>query len=321
MIHSGSEMLALACALLVTAADSKELKKGEELFSAFKWAEARAALAEARAKAKGLSREQLLRILELSGVAASQQRQVDAAQTAFMELLVLAPEHQLEAEYAPRVMTPFYEAKRLAQEKGALTVAVEPTTAGTRVESLTVRVTNDPLGHTRSVRFHVGGADSVVPLQGGAASVAVGSAEVSWSAELLGDNEAEVYRLEPRVDRPPPPVVAAPPPTPAPAPAITAPPPAAPAKRGGLRAVSYVAFALALAAGGTGGYFGWRSGDAFGRLDRALPDGGGLVTSITERDAYALQADGRSSALIANSLYIGAGVLAVAALVLFLVGG
>ena len=67
-------MVALVCVLVLTAADSKELKKGEELFAAYKWAEARTALAKARAGTKGLSREQLLRILELTGIAAAQRR-------------------------------------------------------------------------------------------------------------------------------------------------------------------------------------------------------------------------------------------------------
>ena len=33
------------------------------------------------------------------------------ARTAFQTLAVLAPEHQLTGDYAPRVVTPFFEAK------------------------------------------------------------------------------------------------------------------------------------------------------------------------------------------------------------------
>jgi len=312
-------MLALACALVLSAAESKDLKRGEELFAAYKWAEARAALTKARASAQGLSRAQLLHLLELTGVAAAQQRQTDAAQTAFTELLVLDPDHKLEADYAPRVMTPFYEAKRLAQEKGPLAVAVEPS-----ADAITVRVTQDPLRHVRSVRFHTGGADKLVPLTAGAASIP--ATEQSWSAELLGENDAEVFVIEPRVDKAQPPVAEAPPPPPPPAPApaaaVTTTDAPAPAKSGGvLRTVSYVVFAAALVAGGTGGYFGWASGDAFGRVSRATQGADGVIISISERDAYALNAQGAQNAPIANSLYIGAGVLAAAALVLFLVGG
>jgi hypothetical protein len=316
-------MLALALAALIQATDaSEDLKHGEELFAAYKWADARRALTRARAQ-KGLTRDQLLRILELSGVAAAQQRQPAAAQAAFTELLTLDPQRKLEADYAPRVMTPFYEARRVVQERGALTVAATAEASTEQIEALTVRVTSDPMKSARAVRFHLGSQSSVVPLSAGSARLQVGGSEVSWSAELLGDNEAELWKLETRLERPPPPVVTAPPPpTPAPEGVSDVPPSLVEQEHStsGARVASYVVLVTAVAAGGVGGFFGWRSGDAFSRLAHLSPDSSGRVVSITERDAYALQGQGTQSALAANSLYIAAGVLALAAVLLFLVG-
>src|SRR4051812_45956218 len=137
------------------AAENAELKKGEELFSQYKYPEARAAMAKARL-VKGLDRASLLRILEVQGISAAQQRQAAPAQSAFKELLYLAPEHQLDAEYAPRVMTPYFEAKRLVTESGgALELRPSPAqTSRDRVETIGVAV-SDPLAMGKSVRFHL----------------------------------------------------------------------------------------------------------------------------------------------------------------------
>ncbi len=106
------------------AAPNADLQRGIDLFEQYKYAEARATLAKARTH-RGLTRAELLKVLELIGVSAAQQRQPDAAEAVFTELLTLDPEHKLENDYAPRVMTPYYEAKRVVGERGVL--EVQPT--------------------------------------------------------------------------------------------------------------------------------------------------------------------------------------------------
>src|SRR4051812_3047044 len=108
----------VSVALALAPSENADFKRGNELFAKYKYTEARAAMAKARA-AKGLDRATLLRILEVEGVSAAQQRKSAPAEAAFRELIVLDPDHVLEAEYAPRVMTPFFEARQATLEAGA----------------------------------------------------------------------------------------------------------------------------------------------------------------------------------------------------------
>ncbi len=319
-------LLSAALVAAVLAAPNADLKKAEEQFAQFKYAEARASLAKARA-AKGLERPTLLRILELQGIAAGQLRQAAQAEAAFRELLVLDPGHKLEQEYAPRVMTPFMEAGGFATEKGALELRAGPAVStADSVESVAVEVAKDPLSMARGVRFHVqgpGGAWRTVDaaLKDGKATLGTRAPEVRWWAELLGDNEAQLALVgseaAPQVDRPPAPVAAALPPPVKPPPVDV---PAVTSRSSPLRPVSFAVLGGALVAGGLGGFFGWRSSDAFGQLNRALSASTGTVTGLTERQAYELNASGKQNATIANALFISAGALAVGGVVLWWLG-
>ena len=307
----------VSVALALAPADNADFKRGNELFAQYKYPEARAAMAKARG-VKGLTRGMLLRILEVQAVAAAQQRQTAAAQAAFRELLVLDPDHTLEAEYAPRVMTPFFEAHQAAQESGALEFKAGPVeTSKDKVETVSVVLARDPLKQARGVRFHLkaGGEEwrtTDVALKDGQAVLVVGAPEVSWWAEALGDNECQLQLVgaeaAPRVERPPPPLVIAPP-------VEVAPPPpqvVAPAPSGApVRAVSYGVLGAALVAGGVGAYFAFQSNSALAQIDYAARNSSGTITGLTEKAANDLNNSGKQNALIGNGLFIGAGALAV----------
>jgi hypothetical protein len=313
---------------VLTSGASKDLQRGTELFDQFKYAEARSAFTKARA-AGNFTRAELLDLLEMTGVAAAQQRQIEAAQNAFTELLTLDPEHKLKNDYAPRVMTPFYEAKRIVGERGALDASASAKASVGNVEAITISIAKDPLKQVRSVRFHLKSGEkwtmASAPPQ--TATFPVSGSEVTWWAELVGDKDTQLALLgtadAPRTEAAPKPAPVAT----APAPIIVSepppmPPPSVEAKSGGggVRAVSYVVLALAVASAGVGGYFGWRSNNDYSQINGASMNSAGVL-SITEHDAYVFAAHGQQSAAIANTLFISAGALALAGVLMWIFGG
>lgn len=162
----------LVCAWLTA---SPELERAEALFSQFKCAEARAVLARVKAAGR-LERPALLRALELSGVAAGQLRQTAAAEDVFRELLVLDPNYQLAAEYAPRVTTPFLAARGWVAANGALVVEPEVALGPGEVQRLGLRVKSDPLRQVRRARLHLADGTSWRATGGHLANVLFASA-------------------------------------------------------------------------------------------------------------------------------------------------
>ncbi len=318
--------MVLLAVVLATMAAPPELATAETAMSKYKYADALAALKKARV-AKGLDRPSLLRILELQGIAAGQQRQSAQAIAAFTELLTLDPTHKLDGDFAPRVTTPFLEAGQTVTEQGALEPKpAPPSIAGRKVAGLTLEIPRDPLKQVRSVVFHFNAgagwqSQSAVP-SGGKATIALDAAEVSWWAELMGDNDAHLVLVgseqAPIAAAPPPPMVVATPPPPPP-PEVVKP---AAAGLPPLRIVSFVAGGLGLAAAGTGLFFGARSSSTLQALTaaRAQKDAAGNVIGVTERDALARGTQAASDGTIANALFLTAGALVATGVVLFILG-
>ncbi len=307
--------MVLLAVVLATMAAPPELATAETAMSKYKYADALAALKKARV-AKGLDRPSLLRILELQGIAAGQQRQSAQAIAAFTELLTLDPTHKLDGDFAPRVTTPFLEAGQTVTEQGALEPKpAPPSIAGRKVAGLTLEIPRDPLKQVRSVVFHFNAgagwqSQSAVP-SGGKATIALDAAEVSWWAELMGDNDAHLVLVGSEQA----PIAAAPPPPPEVVkPAAAGLPP--------LRIVSFVAGGLGLAAAGTGLFFGARSSSTLQALTaaRAQKDAAGNVIGVTERDALARGTQAASDGTIANALFLTAGTLVATGVVLFILG-
>ena len=298
---------------------SPELERGERYFEQFKYAEARAALGRAKA-AGGLDRKELLKVLELSGVAAGQLRQSAAAEASFRELLVLDPSYQLAADYAPRVTTPFLAARGWIGSHGAVEAVPEVKAVTGQVESLGLRVTSDPLGLVRQVRLHVEEEGRWRVEEGeAAAQVVVGKPEVRWWGELVGERGIQLFLLgtaeAPRLEVAPRAVVLTPPPPPPEVQAVE------PKGLRWARPVAYVAVGLGAVAAGVGAYFGVRSSADFSKLDSATKDSSGRVIGLTEKDAYALQASGKQSATVGNVLFVSGAALGVAGIGLWAVGG
>jgi hypothetical protein len=319
-------MVSIAMLLVLAAAPDADFKLGNDYFAQYKYAEARASMAKAKAK-PGLDRAKLLRILEVQAIAAGQMRQGEAARDAFRELLLIDPEHKLGAEYAPRVTTPFFEARQGVLDTGALSfVPAPPAVADGKITAIGV-VVKDPASLAKSVRFHVGEKTAAfkVPEDGSVTLQVDGGELVSWWAELLGENTSQLQLIGsakvPRVEKAPEKPIAPPPAPPleAAGPSITQ-PASTPAVASPLRGIGIAAWGVAAASAAAGAIFAVSSSADFSKIDRATRDQQGIITGLTEKDAYALSASGGQKATIANSLFIGAGVLAAGGLVLFLVG-
>jgi hypothetical protein len=289
-----------------------------------RYAEASKALDAARAR-PGNDRDTLLQILELQGVVAAMLPQTTQARTAFQTLAVLAPDHQLMGDYAPRVVTPFFEAKGWVADQGtALRFEAAPASkTETLVEGVAVQVASDVLKLGRSVRFHLhpegaSWTEQESPLADGKATAAVQGERIHWWAELLDERQAvlalvgsdasPVTELSPRLE--------------ALARALAQPknPSDEAGARSPLRTAAYVSLGVAVGTAATGGYFGLRSRSARQEIEGAAVDDRGVTTGLTQREALELDERARSSARLANILFGVVGATAIAGGTLWVLG-
>jgi hypothetical protein len=294
-------------------APNAELPRARRLLESLRYAEASRALENARAQ-PGNDRDTLLDILELQGVVAAMLQQPAKARAAFQTLLVLAPDRQLPGDYAPRVVTPFFEAKAwVTDQQAVLRLEAVPQAEGaTALDSLSVRTPVDLLKLGRTVRFYISedgapGRQHDSPLVEGQASAAVKGRQVQWWAQLLDERQAVLSTVgsgtQPLTVR-------------APSPAFL--PQAAQAPEPPSQAVSpwrraaYVCLGVAVGSGAAGGYFGLRSRNARSDVEGAAVNDQGQTTGLTQREAYALDDRARSSARWANLLFGVAGATALA---------
>lgn len=322
-------LIALTTALLLAPLargeePNPDLPRARVLIDALRYPDASRALDAARAR-PGNDRDTLLQILELQGVVAAMLNQPAKARTAFQTLLVLSPERRLEGEYAPRVMTPFFEAKAWVADNSALLWEASPMTdEGPAPDQLLVRVTADPLKLVRTARFHLRapGAEwsqQEQPLAQGQAAVEAKGTRVQWWAELLDERQAVLARIG---------SAETPLPLPVPKPkaldlALTKPADNAGLEKTAtspLRPLAYVSMAVAAGSGAAGTYFGLRARSARADVEGATVNDQGLTTGLTQREAYALDERARSSAKVANVLFAVAGAAAVAGGTLWVLG-
>ena len=299
-----------------------DLSRASALLEELRYAEASKALESARAR-PGNSRDTLLRILELQGVVAAMLQQPAKARTAFQTLAVLAPDHQLMGDYAPRVVTPFFEAKGWVEDQ-AVALRVETSAATTEkfVEGLGVEVKPDVLKLGHAVRFHLredGAAwrEETVPLEEGRALLAVKGERVLWWAELLDERHAvlavagsETVPLNELSNWLQALAHAPPKPTDTSTGAYSTP----------MRMASYALMAVAVGTGATGGYFGLKSRSARAEVENATVDDRGVIIGLTQREALELDKQARSSARVANILFGVASATAIAGGTLFVLG-
>jgi hypothetical protein len=291
------------------------LANARVLIDDFQFDKALALLGEL-AKEPGLDQPTLINLFELEGIARATKGDATGARAAFAKLLTLDPAHPIPGELPPKVRTLYFGARTVAQREALELTANEPTFADGHLDQLSVQVKNSALVPAKSVRFTVSidgaaATSTVVPLAAEPrVTLAVKGAQVKWSAELLGANEAVLRRVE-RDDAAPVPVVSPTPPPPPP-PAVTATP------GDWQKPTGIVLGAGGLVAVGVGVALGVQASDARAKLANATTDANGVVTGVTQAQAAQLDATARSGALAANVLMVAGGVAAVGGALLFL---
>ncbi len=341
-------VLLCSCAALAQKGAS-ELERAQRLMFDQKWAEADKALTAALAS-PGNARETVLKIYESRGVVAAQKGDPESAVEAFGKLLALNPEFAPTGTWAGRVQKAFSAAKdkKVAIDFTAAAPSVEPSGV---ISQLAAKVSKDSFKLGKKVRFHLkaeGASQWQVQdaeLQGKYGALATDSAAAVgflWWAELLGDADGVLLVLgsetEPqkagRVSAPA--VVAS-------VPALSKPPPDAPVaadpvapvvdttepgldttaghQSSALRPVGYVLAGAGVVAAGVGVVFALQSKAARGQVENAKPDADGVIRTLKQTDAIALEADANSKALLANVMFAAGGALVVSGAVCWLLGG
>jgi hypothetical protein len=311
-----------AFALIALTQTNPALDAAEKAVSDLRYPDARPLLARAR-QVQGLDRASLLEILWLQGLVSSSLGQADGARQAFRTLLSIEPEYTPKKEQPPKVMTPFYEARGWVATKKPLRMApLTPTREAGRVKLIGFNVSADPLSLITGVRIHVAGQpDTTTELVHGTATRDVDGEEVSWWAELIGERDAQLQLLgtaeHPIVDRgvelqpegahaqPPQIVIEQPrenPPRP-------------------LRTGAFVAVAIGGVSLVTGTVFAALAQSLTSQLKNVTRDNTGAVTGLTERQAFALDYQERTDAILGNTLLALGGVLVALAIALYFAGG
>lgn len=311
--------------------------QARKLVSDLKFAEA-AALLDTLEAEPSLTPDESVAVLELGGVVHATLHHPERALALFQKMFSLDPAHQLTEQYAPRVMTPYYQAKSWLREAGGpLTFTrAAPASSGTEYTALRFVVKHDALRLATQVRVHwrasAGEWRTVVVAAGPLVDVAVKGAAIESWAELLGagarvwkrlDSEAAPFR-----DVPSQPAAAAPKPTAKLTPPPIEPPPVPPlvvapqpaARPSAAKIVGYVLAGLGAATLGVGASFGISSSMARAQFRDSPVDANGRSTQYTLRQAEELSRQVQQQAFIANTLFGVGGGLVLGGVVTWIIG-
>lgn len=321
----------LLATLAAGTSGNAQLDRAEKLCDELQFAACLSALDAAWAVEEN-PRPTVLRILELQGITAASLGQQPRAQAALRQLFVIAPDHPVRRDYAPRVMTQVFEARAWANSKGALQLEeLTPEIDGGLIRSVGVRVASDPLTMVRGVRLHLRAgagewATQLVPLSGDHAKAPAAVRELAWFAEVLGERNRVLATIgdakDPRVARAAPEAVAesASPVADAAAPAAANVAANTSSSPGFYRPASYVLGGLAVLSVAGGTYFGLSANEARTRLAAPTLNEQGRVTGLTQLEADSLNKTMQRDATLANGLFVAGGILAGAGVTFFLLG-
>lgn len=256
----------------------------------------------------GFSRAEALEYYELKGLVAGGANRGAEARDAFVALLTLDPEFKLKGKPAPRVTTPFFEARTLVKEQGALGVTVEGAPDAQRVGPVRITVKGSS-ALVRGLRLELveGGARREEPLAASGGVVDVRSRRIVIIVRALGERDWVLFESAPtQLESPAPP---APAPGPPPSPPLVERP--APVPEARFRPLAYGLGAGGAAAIVVGIVFGLQA-----RSARELAERG----AVTRAEALELAPRAVREATIANVLFIAGGAALAGGVLTFILG-
>ena len=282
------------------------LEEGERALDALDYERAQTEFNQAR-REPNLSHASLLRLLEHHGQVAAILGHRDAAIADFRELLNLDPNHTAPEAWAPKVKTPFFEAKSWQVDHPSLQLkASTPTLASGQVTELRFELASDPLSLSRTLRVHVVGSaapiDVPVTAPGSFGATTVPPASVAYWAELLDEHGASLIQVgdEAHLEL---------------AGAAGAPGPVAslngsvtPDDGSVLPVVGLSIAGVGVAAGVVGAVFGLKVQSDQNELTSAQRSSNGTITSLTRAQAIQHDSQSRSDATLANVMFVAGGV-------------
>jgi tetratricopeptide (TPR) repeat protein len=308
--------------LVFATTPNVDLEWAANLVHGVRYAAALEALKKAQAH-EGNSAEQLAQIFELEGLAHAALKRPDEARKDFTRLLALNPQHHFASAQAPRVMTPYLEARSQVQQHGAIGLTTGPPELDGEKVAVKLGVSDFlGLGRTLVVKLVEDGVSRELTLAPEpSVRVEAKGERVELSAELLGERHASLAALPVQVLEAPKPVAVAPAPAPpVAAPEVVPPPPvveARPERSRGKLISGLVLVGAAAAALGSGAYLGLRAQGLRAQYNAAIQQS---VITLTYGDAMALQRTVQGDAVLANILFIAGGAAAVAGVSLTIAG-
>lgn len=313
----------MLCSLLLgaTAAGAQEnaaLEKARNHIVALEYKEADDAL-ELAWKSPGNSTAQLVDILRLKGIVAASLGNSSRAVTNFLTMFTIDPEAKVADGLPPRVMTPYFEAKGRLSEKGALKLKTSSSRDADGNAQLIVEVVADPLGLVKSSRISFrlnGGARQTVTSETLPGMATVAGVQIDWWAVALNEFGGVLGTFGSEAQ----PLVGPPPRQPTPQVDATAPAKAPSTPMSPVRIAAFPLLGGAAACAGIGIALGANAASLKTQIDTLPTDASGHVTTMSQKDAQAIDQQQRGLATGANVLFIGAGALAVTAVVLFIAG-
>lgn len=259
-------------------------------------------LAPPPAQWKGLSRSEVVQVLSVRALSLASIKRDDEASLAFRQLLSVEPGFVLPEQFGPRVRTVFLEARDAAQRAGGLTL---------KASDGTLSLSGNAAGLAEQVRVGWAGTSTTVTPERLSQPPWPPETKEVW-AVVLGPGASVLLEWgSPEQPRPLRAASALPPPPP--------PPPVA-APTSALRTVGLVTGIVGVA-GMVGGAVALAlAGRPAEALSGVARDDQGRVTSLTQRDAFALDAAANTAWQAGGGLLIGGAIALVTGAALFFVG-
>lgn len=309
--------------LLLGGVATTNLQRAKKEVSELKFRQAAATL-ELVSKAEGLSADEVRLFFELKARAAASLGKEDEARASFEQLLELSPGFTLQGRASPKLTGPLFEARATVERQGALLLTLTPNESQGLVESVTISL-KGPLQRVKQLRVVVtaGGTpgEVVVTPERLATPVPIKATSATVSVVVEGLRGWQLATMSQRFEATP--VVSTPPPPPrlTPIAAPTNEVQVAPARTHAVRTAGQVTLGVGAAVLATGiGFFAFGK-SASTRFDEAVGAQMNGVLPLTISQAQQLDADvtiGRTGSTVA---WIGAGVLVVTGVVLWLLDG